>query len=127
MKPKWTLYEAHTTHYSLNVTRLEQKPTNLAELLKRQQQQQQTNKQTNKLHSANYGESVWFAVIWVKHWTATVSFQTLLWDTAYVHVCFKKSGIWQLVLDGVVDMDVGYEANDPAFKHPSSVYLSYFI
>ena len=34
-------------HYSLNVTRLEQKPTNLAELLKRQQQQQQTNKQTN--------------------------------------------------------------------------------
>ena len=37
------------------------------------------------------------------------------------------TGFWQLVLDGVVDMNVGYEANDSGSKHPSSVYLSYFI
>ena len=37
------------------------------------------------------------------------------------------TGFWQLVLDGVVDMKVGYEANDSGSKHPSSVYLSYFI
>ena len=29
--------------------------------------------------------------------------------------------------DGVVDMDVVYEANESSSKHPSSVYLSYFI
>ena len=39
----------------------------------------------------------------------------------------KTSGILQLFLDGVVDMDVGYDANGSGSKHPSSVYLSYFI
>ena len=35
--------------------------------------------------------------------------------------------VWQLVLDGVVDINVGYELNDSGSKHPSSVYLFYFI
>ena len=29
--------------------------------------------------------------------------------------------------DGVVGMDIVYEANESSSKHPSSVYLSYFI
>ena len=33
----------------------------------------------------------------------------------------------EIVLDGVADMDVGFEASDSASKHPSSIYLSYFI
>ena len=33
----------------------------------------------------------------------------------------------EVVLDGVADMDVGFEASDSASKHPSSIYLSYFI
>ena len=33
----------------------------------------------------------------------------------------EQSRIWHLVLDGVVDMDVGCEANDSGSKHPSSV------
>ena len=39
----------------------------------------------------------------------------------------KICWIWQLVLDNVVEMDVDHEANDPSSKHPSSVFLSYFI
>ena len=31
-------------------------------------------------------------------------------------VYFKNYWIWQLVLDGVVDMDVGYKASDPGSK-----------
>ena len=46
---------------------------------------------------------------------------------AFKYVYIKHHWIWQLVLDGVVDMNVGYEANDVGSKHPSSVYLSYFI
>ena len=44
-----------------------------------------------------------------------------------MYVYIKHYWIWQLVLVGVVDMNVGYEANDSGSKHPSSVYLSYFI
>ena len=41
-----------------------------------------------------------------------------------VHVYFKNYWIWQLVLDGVVDIDVAYEANDSGAKQfSSSVYL----
>ena len=29
---------------------------------------------------------------------------------------YKNYWIWQLVLDGVVDMDVGYKASDPGSK-----------
>ena len=46
---------------------------------------------------------------------------------AFMHVYIKHYWIWQLVLDGVVDVNVGYEASDSGSKHPSSVYLSYFI
>ena len=38
--------------------------------------------------------------------------------TAY----FKNYWIWQLVLDGVVDMDVGYKASDPG----SSITVEFF-
>ena len=34
--------------------------------------------------------------------------------------------IWQLVLDGVGDMDVGYKASDPGSKHHSGVFLFHF-
>ena len=44
-----------------------------------------------------------------------------------MHVYFKNYCIWQLVFDNVVEMDVGYEANGPSSKHPSSVFLSYYI
>ena len=44
-----------------------------------------------------------------------------------MYVYIKHYWIWQLVLDGVVDMNVGYEANDSGSKHSSSVYLSYFV
>ena len=57
----------------------------------------------------------------------TVSFQKLWWDTAWVHAYFKNYWIWQLVLDGVVDMGVDYKANDLGSKHYSGVFLSYFI
>ena len=40
---------------------------------------------------------------------------------------FKNYWIWQLILDGVVDMNVGYEANDSGSKHSSGIYLSYFM
>ena len=41
-----------------------------------------------------------------------------------VHVYFKNYWIWQLVLDGVVEIDVAYEANDSGSKQfSSSVYL----
>ena len=40
---------------------------------------------------------------------------------------FDCNWIWQLVLDGVADIDVDYEANDPGLKHPSGVFLSYII
>ena len=33
-----------------------------------------------------------------------------------MHVYFKNYWIWQLVLDGVVDMDVGYKCKWPGFK-----------
>ena len=33
----------------------------------------------------------------------------------------------EVVLDGVADTDVGFEASDSGSKHPSSIYLSYFI
>ena len=46
---------------------------------------------------------------------------------AFMYVYIKHHLIWQLVLDGVVDMNVGYEANDVGSTYPSSVYLSYFI
>ena len=39
----------------------------------------------------------------------------------------EESRIWHLVLDRVVDMDVGCEANDSGSKHPSSVYLSCYF
>ena len=39
---------------------------------------------------------------------------------------FKNYGIWQLVLDGVVDMDVGYKASDPGSKHHSGFFLFHF-
>ena len=32
-----------------------------------------------------------------------------------------------VVLDGVVDMDVGYKASDPGSKHYSGFFLFYFI
>ncbi|CAH3152686.1 unnamed protein product, partial [Porites lobata] len=35
--------------------------------------------------------------------------------------------IWQLVLDGVVDMDVAYKASDPGSKHYSGFFLFRFI
>ena len=54
-----------------------------------------------------------------------VSLQILQWNTAYVHVYFNAGFGWDF--DGVVDMDVVYEANESSSKHPSSVYLSYFI
>ena len=44
-----------------------------------------------------------------------------------MYVYIKHYWIWQRVLDGVVDMNVGYEANDSGSKHSSSVYLSYFV
>ena len=34
---------------------------------------------------------------------------------------------WQLVLDVVVDMDVGYKASDPGSKHYSGFFLFHFI
>ena len=41
-----------------------------------------------------------------------------------VQVYFKNYWIWQLVLDGVLDIDVGYEANDSGSNQfSSSVYL----
>ena len=41
-----------------------------------------------------------------------------------VHVYFKNYWIWQLVLDGVVDIDVAYEAIDSGSKQfSSSVHL----
>ena len=46
---------------------------------------------------------------------------------AFMYVYIKHNWIWQPVLVGVVDMNVGYEANDSGSTHPSSVYLSYFI
>ena len=39
----------------------------------------------------------------------------------------EESRIWHLVLDRVVDMDVGCEANDSGSKRPSSVYLSCYF
>ena len=45
----------------------------------------------------------------------------------YKNMYIKKKWIWQLVLDGVVDMDVGYKASYPGSKHYSGVFLSYFI
>ena len=44
-----------------------------------------------------------------------------------INVYFKNYWNWQLVLDGVVDMDMGYEGNYSGSKHSSSVHLSYFI
>ena len=41
----------------------------------------------------------------------------------YEHVYFKNYWIWQQVVDGVVDMDVGYKASDPGSKHHSGVFL----
>ena len=41
-------------------------------------------------------------------------------------VYFENYWIWQLVLDGVVDMDVGYKASDPGSKHHSGVFLFHF-
>ena len=40
---------------------------------------------------------------------------------------FKNDWIWQLVLDGVVDIDVGYKASDRGSKHYSGFFLFYFI
>ena len=37
---------------------------------------------------------------------------------------YLQIALWQLVRDGVVDMDVSYKANDLGSKHPSSLYLS---
>ena len=34
----------------------------------------------------------------------------------------KKKWIWQLVLDGVVDMDEGYKASYPGSKHHCGVF-----
>ena len=34
---------------------------------------------------------------------------------------------WQLVLDVVVDMAVGYKASDPGSKHYSGFFLFHFI
>ena len=43
------------------------------------------------------------------------------------NVYFKNYWIWQLVLlDGVVDMDVGYKASDPGSKHHTGVFLFHF-
>lgn len=85
-----------------------------------------------ELHSASYGESVLESSALIcsdiglsTHGTATVSSQILEWDTAYVHVYLKNSRTWQPFLDDVVDIDVGYEANDSNSKHSSGVYLSY--
>ena len=33
---------------------------------------------------------------------------------------------WELVLDGVVDMDVDYKASDPGSKHHIGVFLFHF-
>ena len=45
-----------------------------------------------------------------------------------INVYFKNYLICQLVLEGVVNMDMpGYEENDSGLKHSSSVHLSYFI
>ena len=38
---------------------------------------------------------------------------------------FESCRSRQVILDGVGDMDVGYEVNDSGSKHPSSVYLSF--
>ena len=46
---------------------------------------------------------------------------------AFMYVYIKHNWIWQPVLVVVVDMNVGYEANDSGSKHSSGVYLSYFI
>ena len=40
---------------------------------------------------------------------------------------FHCNWIWQLVLDGVADKDVDYEANDLGSKHPSDVFPSHII
>ena len=45
MKPVWTPYEVYTTHFSLNVTRLE--PCKIAEK-KNKKTNKQTSKQVNK-------------------------------------------------------------------------------
>ena len=39
----------------------------------------------------------------------------------------KNYWIWQLILDGVVDMDVGYKANDPGSKHYSGFFLIHCV
>ena len=44
-----------------------------------------------------------------------------------MYILKKNYWIWQLVLDGVVNMDVGYKASGPGPKHYSGVFLSYFI
>ena len=56
------------------------------------------------------GYGKYLIVSWVRH--------------IYLHVYFKNYWIWQLVLDGVADMDVGYKASDPGSKHHSGVDLS---
>ena len=45
----------------------------------------------------------------------------------YKNMYIKKKWIWQLVLDGVVDMDVGSKASDPGSKHYSGFILFHFI
>ena len=45
----------------------------------------------------------------------------------YKNMYIKKKWIWQLVLDGVVDMDVGYKASYPGSKHYSGFFLFHFI
>ena len=35
MKPDWMLYEVYTTHYSLNITTLEENPTYFVKLMKK--------------------------------------------------------------------------------------------
>ena len=42
-----------------------------------------------------------------------------------MYINFKNYWIWQLVLDGVVDMDVGYKASDPS-RQVQSITVEFF-
>ena len=43
MKPDWILYEVYTPHYSLNITTLEEDPTYLVKLMKKNHTHTQQN------------------------------------------------------------------------------------
>ena len=55
MKPDWMLYEVYTTHYSLNITTLEENPSYLVKLMKKKTAEPQS-----------YGKNI------VKHLSAVV-------------------------------------------------------